>query len=143
MLIVTLCSKGSTNWINSIRSSTLSRDVGKLYRGKKKEARSRIKIAILDTGYLPERLDKSTDLQRVHWKDFVANDAAQPCDASADSHGSTILQLVKRIAPDAEIFVARIARVSGDLRDISPRTGDAICKVRWLPTISKFLGMVD
>jgi hypothetical protein len=142
VLVNTLCSDGSKAWINSIPCSTLSRDVGKLYRGKKKEGRSRVKLAILDTGYAPERLDKQTNLERVHWKDFVA-DSAHPCDASIDSHGSTMLQLVKRLAPDAEIFVVRIARSSDELHDINPIAGGPICNVRGLPSILKLPSMAN
>lgn len=129
ILITIPCSDGSKKWIDSIRQSALSRDVGNLYRGSSKGGRNRIKLAILDTGYLPDRFD-IRDRERVRWKDFVGDGSPHPCDASHDLHGSTVLQLAKRLAPDTEVFVARIAKSSEELRGISPIAGNSICEVR-------------
>lgn len=78
---------------------------------------ARIRITILDTGYdaKSQFFDAPARKNRLgKWRDFVDNQM-QPCDC--DGHGTHVLSLVMKIAPAADICVARIAKNSEDLRN--------------------------
>lgn len=77
----------------------------------------RIRIAILDTGCDTESQFFNAPARKNRlekWMDFVDNQT-QPCDF--DGHGTHVLSLLMKIAPAANICVARIAKNSEDLRD--------------------------
>lgn len=70
----------------------------------------RVRIAILDTGYDADAVffQNHTRRQRlVEWKDWV-EESDQPKDAHG--HGTHLISLVMKIAPDADICVARVAK---------------------------------
>lgn len=70
-----------------------------------------IKIAVLDTGCSLNAPIFSMQGQEArmknHWKDWV-DGSPQPKDTNG--HGTKIVSLLLRIAPNAEIFVARVAK---------------------------------
>ncbi|KAK3629307.1 hypothetical protein LTR56_013034 [Elasticomyces elasticus] len=76
----------------------------------------RVKIAVLDTGcddasgsgFFETRRDRL-----VGWKDFIDAGAAWQ---DFDGHGTKMVSLIMRMAPQANIFVARVARNSEELR---------------------------
>ncbi len=70
---------------------------------------SRLKIAILDTGYDGDApsLYIPGHSQRIRgWRDFVSG-SLTPVDS--DGHGTHLTTLLLRMAPSAEIYVARVA----------------------------------
>lgn len=77
----------------------------------------RIRIAILDTGY-----DASSQFftaaprkeRLIKWKDFVEGQE-QPLDC--DGHGSHVLSILMKVAPTADICVARVAKNAEDLEN--------------------------
>jgi len=91
----------------------------------------RIRIAILDTGYDDDSgsgfFDGIDDewgsrRDRFHgWKDYI--DASQaPLDE--DGHGTHLVSLIMRMAPDADIYVARVARNSKDFDSCSDNVAE-------------------
>lgn len=75
----------------------------------------RVTIAILDTGYDDGAAFFQSPRRRVRlqkWRDWVVG-AQEPKDA--DGHGTYILSLIMRIAPEANLCVARVARKPSDL----------------------------
>jgi hypothetical protein len=98
----------------------------------------RPKIAIIDTGYdqearcmnhqLRKRLSPSyaPDHLNYHWKDFWT-EGGPPRDD--DGHGTSMLSVVSGIAPFADIFVARIARTSQDLKELPSKTSENLAAV--------------
>ena len=84
-----------------------------------------IKIAVLDTGCDPEAVffhSRARSSQIKHWKDWV-HDSADFEDCAG--HGTHAVALVMRMAPAADIFIARVAEDRGKLEGAS----DAIVKV--------------
>jgi hypothetical protein len=71
----------------------------------------RVKIAVLDTG-----CDESSTffdvgafrLDRLTFKDFVEEGSQTPVDT--DGHGTHLVSLIMRIAPEADVYVARVAK---------------------------------
>jgi hypothetical protein len=110
-------------WINNIIRSAL---YNKLEKALKPGHRARPKIALIDTGYDPKasflrrrscsnRLNPQYDMKhiRYHWRDFCDEKSPSPLDV--DGHGTSMLSLLMKLAPFAEICVARIARSDSDL----------------------------
>lgn len=78
---------------------------------------SRVRIAILDTGYDAKSPFFSVgprEKRLVEWKDFV-DGQGEPIDC--DGHGTHVLSLAMKIAPAADICVARIAKNTEDLQN--------------------------
>ena len=75
------------------------------------EASPRVRIAILDTGldlshpYMTAIYDDG----RLQYYDFVDNSA---CIKDLDGHGTHCTSILAKLAPNAEIFVARVFRKS-------------------------------
>ena len=77
----------------------------------------RTRIAILDTGYDTQAtfFDNSARKGRMAgWIDYVS-DSARPVDDHG--HGTRIVSLLMKLAPFADIFVARVAKDSAHLED--------------------------
>jgi subtilisin family serine protease len=84
----------------------------------------RIKVAILDTGY-DEHADFFTITGRRNrmqgWKDWV-DDSLRPEDH--DGHGTHVVSLVMKIAPAADIYVARVAKNAAGLQSASKKVAE-------------------
>jgi subtilisin family serine protease len=75
------------------------------------ESSPRVKIAILDTGLdltHPDMADESKD-GRLQYYDFVDNSATIK---DLDGHGTHCTSILAKLAPNAEIFVARVFQKS-------------------------------
>ncbi|KAL6895734.1 peptidase S8/S53 domain-containing protein [Trichoderma longibrachiatum] len=87
---------------------------------------TRIRIAILDTGY-DARSQFFTAAARkkrlIKWKDFV-DGQEQPLDR--DGHGSHALSILMKVAPAADICVARVAENTEDLQNRPSAIAQAI-----------------
>lgn len=78
-----------------------------------------VRIAVLDTGCdldasvfrVPGTKQSITD----RWKDMVGTEK-MPIDKDPGKHGTRIVSVLLRIAPNAEIFVARVASDKGMLQ---------------------------
>lgn len=97
----------------------------------------RPKIAIIDTGFdcgarlldrkLKRRLNMLyTEEVKHNWKDFWQGETV-PKDE--DGHGTAMLSIVHRIAPFADICVARIASGSNDLKQDPKLTSEKLAEV--------------
>jgi hypothetical protein len=79
----------------------------------------RIKVAILDTG-----IDSTHDWIETNWKhpdstyhryeDFVTR-GAEPADE--DGHGTYVAGIILDLAPDIDLYIARVARSRHTIRD--------------------------
>lgn len=79
----------------------------------------RIRIAVLDTGYDPDAIFFQHRIRRqklVRWRDWVDN-AEDPQDSHG--HGTHLVSLIMKVAPEAEICVARVAKDPKDLTGAS------------------------
>ncbi|PFH61507.1 hypothetical protein XA68_17164 [Ophiocordyceps unilateralis] len=88
--------------------------------------RSRIRIAILDTGYDADATFCQPPARRnrlIKWKDFV-DDATLPVDDQG--HGTAMLSLAMRVAPAADFCVARVAKNYEELGNASDLVTEAI-----------------
>ncbi|KAF6795401.1 putative subtilisin [Colletotrichum sojae] len=84
------------------------------------------RVAILDTGFDEEGVFFSVPGRRQKvkgWKDFAA-DSELPVDDNG--HGSHCTALIMKVAPHATIYVARIAKDRGSLRNAAQAIADAI-----------------
>ena len=84
----------------------------------------RVRIAILDTGYDPDAVFFQPNARRnrlVEWKDWV-EDAKEPTDCNG--HGTHLVSLIMKIAPEADIYVARVAKDPMGLSDASEAIGE-------------------
>ncbi|KAF6813980.1 putative subtilisin [Colletotrichum musicola] len=84
------------------------------------------RVAILDTGFDDEGAFFSVPGRRQKvkgWKDFAA-DSEVPVDDNG--HGSHCIALIMKVAPHATIYVARIAKDRGSLRNAAQAIADAI-----------------
>ncbi|KAF3001372.1 hypothetical protein E8E13_006595 [Curvularia kusanoi] len=84
-------------------------------RSAYRKAAKRPKIALIDTGYDPESFKENSRANRLgegHWKDFF-DKSMFPIDE--DGHGTSMLDLLMKVAPFADICVARIAHSNKDL----------------------------
>lgn len=62
---------------------------------------ARIKIAVLDTGFDPQ----DRDLENIHYIDCIEPERPM---TDRTGHGTNLVNLVLRVYPDAEVFIARI-----------------------------------
>ncbi|KAI9869217.1 MAG: hypothetical protein M1813_000005 [Trichoglossum hirsutum] len=86
----------------------------------------RVRIAVLDTGYdskSPFFYSASRHKRLIMWRDF-AEGIREPVDR--DGHGTYVLSLAMKIAPAADICVARVATNSSDLGKASHNISEAI-----------------
>lgn len=92
--------------------SHLNREIFALYRAHKSIQRT--KIAILDTGYYDDSQffsKRKSRLSSGHWKDFVGD---SPAPVDDDGHGTHVLSIAMKIAPSADLCVARVTKNSKD-----------------------------
>ncbi|KAI5460318.1 hypothetical protein BGZ63DRAFT_424828 [Mariannaea sp. PMI_226] len=114
----------SNGWLKSIMESPLVDQVSKQYRKNRVLVRPR--IAILDTGYDANSQFFAAGPRRnrlIMWKDFV-DGQAEPVDS--DGHGTHVVSLCMKIAPAADICVARIAKDTDDLQNAAENIEQAI-----------------
>lgn len=84
----------------------------------------RARIAVLDTGFDPDaaffqgegRYDR-LEPSGTHWKDWVEWGNETPKDS--DGHGTHLVSLIMQIAPEADIFVARVFKDTQNLANTS------------------------
>lgn len=116
VLLINNARKPSDSWLESLVSSRLAKD---LHAHTKTGCSSRIKIAILDTGYDPESPFFRSRIRRNRiksWKDWVSNSLQHQ---DQDGHGTHVVSLVMRIAPQADVYMARIAEGTEGLQKAS------------------------
>ncbi|EOA90523.1 uncharacterized protein SETTUDRAFT_25785 [Exserohilum turcica Et28A] len=128
----------ASDWLNSMSSSWLHTHVT-----EKLERMKRPKIAIIDTGFDDEtivthwrdrKLQKRLNMlpkgkAECNWKDFWQPKTI-PLDI--DGHGTAMLSIVHRVAPFADICVARIAGGDEDLKQDAIKTSQNLAKaIRW------------
>jgi hypothetical protein len=94
----------------------------------------KVKIAILDTG-----CDLNADCVRSmpdaearlagHWYDGVTSGSPSPVDDDTSNvkHGTALVSLLLRVAPYAEVFVARVARSATEFA--GARTEESVANV--------------
>ncbi|KAH6888447.1 hypothetical protein B0T10DRAFT_488196 [Thelonectria olida] len=124
--------EAAEKWLNEIIEGPIMKAVVSAFQGAEL-ANRRIRVAVLDTGF-----DPSTDFftrQRKRrlkgWKDYVEGQpSAKQDDLSLakdeDGHGTHVLSVLMKVAPAAEIFVARVARDESDLGNATGNVADAI-----------------
>lgn len=109
-------SKPSDSWLETLISSRLAQY---LHANTKFRCTSRIRIAILDTGFDPESPFFSSRVRNARvkgWKDWVSN---SPEHQDQDGHGTHVMSLAMKIASEADIFMARVAKGAEDLQEAS------------------------
>ena len=105
--------RNSQKWIEEIQKLNCLMEMGEMFDGngwRKTKQFTRIRIAVFDTGYDPGSKFFDDDAKRARirgWKDF-AGDQEHALDE--DGHGTDVVSLVTRVAPMADIYVARISR---------------------------------
>jgi hypothetical protein len=115
----------------------VSKEMEKLHVSGKIKKYKRPKIAIIDTGFdnrsfkdrkLKSRLNMlHTSNSRVYnWKDYCRSES-EPHDNSG--HGTAMLSIIHRVAPFADICVARIANEDDDLRNDPVKTSQNLAQV--------------
>ncbi|KAI1286602.1 hypothetical protein F5Y03DRAFT_405879 [Xylaria venustula] len=114
-------------WLREIKESRVMEVVFSTFK-KKELAEKRIRIAVLDTGYDPDAVFFSRDRKRRlrGWKDYAEKD--QPRAKDEDGHGTHVLSVLMKVAPAADIFVARVTR---DTRGLQNATADIAQAIRW------------
>ncbi|KAL7962975.1 peptidase S8/S53 domain-containing protein [Trichoderma compactum] len=105
-------------WLNKIKGAQVTEEVVSAFR-KKELTTSRIRIVVLDTGYDPDA------------KDFVEEN--QPKAKDENGHGTHILSVLMKVAPAADVFMARIARDTQDLPNATENIAAAnmIKAIKW------------
>jgi hypothetical protein len=95
--------------------------------GKRSEGLpARIKIAVIDTGFEETVPFFHSPLRRSRlklWKDWI-KDSPDPTDIAG--HGTHIVSLIMTIAPEADIYVARVAE---DRKGLEGASGEIVAKV--------------
>lgn len=115
-------SNHSQAWIQNLAESFVSKNIVKQYRLN--SSLSRVRIAILDTGYdaKTQFFQRPSRKKRiVQWKDLVGG---QDEHVDCDGHGTHVLSLAMKVAPGAEICVARVANSAEDLTHSESRIAD-------------------
>ncbi len=85
------------------------------------QSQARIRVAILDTGYDRNSIFfwNSSRKSRVRgWKDWVGNLPKARAE-DLDGHGTHVVSLVMKMAPAADIYVARVAKDTDGLQGAS------------------------
>ncbi len=107
----------------------------KQYLNQLKEvAYPRIRIAVLDTGYNPKTeffSDRNRQPRLQGWKDWAVESSACPRDDNG--HGSNVLSLLMKMAPMADMYVARVAKNSAQLERSSQSIADVKFFDSYLP----------
>ncbi|KAL7797031.1 hypothetical protein V8C43DRAFT_277981 [Trichoderma afarasin] len=114
-------------WLNQIKGTQVMEDVVSAFQ-KKKLTTNRIRIVVLDTGYDPDAvffLNRDRK-RRIFWKDFVEEN--QPEAKDENGHGTHILSVLMKVAPAADVFMARVAR---DTQDLPNATENIAAAIEW------------
>jgi hypothetical protein len=102
------------------------------------EMHKRPKIAIIDTGFDSEgrRIDgklkprlnmlPTSSPRDYNWKDYWQS---EPVPQDKSGHGTAMLSIIHRVAPFADICVARIAKEDDDLRNDPVKTSQNLAQV--------------
>ena len=109
----------SREWLERIQSLPLSNNLVTWFSSKSiRKTVPRIKIAVLDTGYDETAAFIADDEVRrkriAGWKDFSGTETKA---VDQDGHGTQVLSLVMKVAPAADIYVARIAKDRPTLKE--------------------------
>ncbi|RMJ09255.1 hypothetical protein CDV36_011131 [Fusarium kuroshium] len=115
----------SEQWLRKVQDSPVTRDL--ILGFTTATAPKRIRIAVLDTGYDPEAIMFKTPKRKRRiqkWKDFVMEGSTARRDE--DGHGTHVLSLVMKVAPAADIYVARVARDTEGLAHSTKNISEAI-----------------
>ena len=120
-------SSKAEQWLRKIQDSEVTKILFSGFAANR--SLERIRIAVLDTGYDPATtFFKDPDRRRRirKWKDYVVEGSTTGQDKNG--HGTHVLSLVMKVAPAADIYVARVAR---DTKDLENSTGN-VAKVKHL-----------
>ena len=122
--------KRSRSWLKQIRqlNDELSTVTRSPYPGR------RIRVAILDTGYDADATFFQPPSRRNRlrkWKDWVEN-SESPQDS--DGHGTHLVSLIMKIAPQADIYVSRVAKSPKSLYGSAEKVAQVSI---WLDSISR------
>ncbi|KAI1827031.1 peptidase S8/S53 domain-containing protein [Xylaria intraflava] len=111
-------------WLMEIKESHVMKEVFSAFQ-KKELAENRIRIAVLDTGYDKDAVFFNRDRKRRlrGWRDYVED---QPYPMDEDGHGTHVLSVLMKVAPAADIFVARVTRDTPDLQHATANIARAI-----------------
>ncbi|RSL41864.1 hypothetical protein CEP53_012505 [Fusarium sp. AF-6] len=120
------CQTGSMSgqWLRKVQDSPVTRDL--IVGFTTAPVPKRIRIAVLDTGYDPEAIIFKTPKRKRRiqkWKDYVMKGSTTRRDE--DGNGTHILSLVMKVAPAADIYVARVARDTEGLADSTKNISEA------------------
>ncbi|KAK9777054.1 putative Peptidase S8/S53 domain-containing protein [Seiridium cardinale] len=106
----------STQWIDQLAEvNSYMRDMSR--RSGQERKRRQLRIAVLDTGDDDEAVFFQISARRrriKQWRDFYEN-SEDPIDENG--HGSHTTALVMKIAPTADIYVARVTKDRASLKD--------------------------
>ena len=134
-----LISNGSTHKADEVIIA-YEKSVEDIFTNRLDSNDKRIRIAILDTGVDCEHPYIATNWAPGEaannygkfYKDFTANPAVDTKPRDECGHGTHVAGIILRLAPYAELYVARIFR-NEDLREDSNNdTETTICKVSYL-----------
>ncbi|PYH72818.1 S8 family peptidase [Aspergillus vadensis CBS 113365] len=117
--------KNASNWLLDLKE--FNRELAQVApaAGSRGVSRS-VRIAILDTGYddnAPFFFSPDVMERLKGWKDWV-DGSSQPEDCHG--HGTHLVSLVLKCAPDADIYVARISESPHQLLNSSDKVAEAI-----------------
>ncbi|GLA16157.1 hypothetical protein AnigIFM62618_002726 [Aspergillus niger] len=117
--------KNASNWLLDVKE--FNRELAQVAPAAGLRGLSRrVRIAILDTGYddnAPFFFSPDVMERLKGWKDW-ADGSIQPEDCHG--HGTHLVSLVLKCAPDADIYVARIAKRPQQLLSASEKVAEAI-----------------
>lgn len=101
-------------WLDKIKEAAVTEAVLSAFQTKEL-AKERTRIAVLDTGYDQGAVffNRQRNRRLRGWKDYVERD--QPRAKDEHGHGTHVLSVLMKVAPGADIFVARVARDTLDL----------------------------
>jgi hypothetical protein len=106
--IGTIESQASASWIAKIINSALLEEIRSSYRSEH-QSETRIRVAILDTGYCPQSRffsNKARSNRIQGWHDFVTGSEEH---SDSCGHGTHVLSCAMKVAPSADFYVARVA----------------------------------
>ncbi|PKK48405.1 hypothetical protein CI102_8124 [Trichoderma harzianum] len=117
--------QASVQWLDDI--SSINTSIRELKKSRKSKERGRpVRIAVLDTGYDGDTMFftfKERKRRIKGWKDYAEKNST-PVDSSG--HGTHTLALIMKVAPTADIYVARIAKDRAGLQNSAENIAQAI-----------------
>ncbi|KAF4633529.1 hypothetical protein G7Y89_g4593 [Cudoniella acicularis] len=80
-----------------------------------------VRIAILDTGIdLPVSALESYEIQIAGWKDWMDGGKEDTAKVDLDGHGTHCAGLILKVAPKADLYVARVIEKEGNRKNATP-----------------------